>query len=463
MIYRLVRWALRLSLLGFYRRVEIQGVELIPETGPMLVVANHTNAFVDPLIVLTGQRRRVTLTAKSTLARNPLLAPVIKGLGVVLLHRSDDRHRGAAPEQNVEALAACVTILTNGGAVFVFPEGVSHSDPAMRPFKTGAARLVSAFLEASPDRELWIVPVGLHFTKKDRWRSEALALVGVPVQAREWAGRQPASADDGRVDVRTLTEAMRGWVEALTMNFSSEEERSLLSGAERLLAYRAEGPGPLDRPAEWDSRTRVDRVHRLQRGAHELRRRDPERFDLLASRARSLNRQLDTLGVGAEEVSLSMHAGRAALFVVRELEVLLVGAPVAFLGWGVHLPPLSLTRHLVARMSVDEDHTASNAVFLSIPIFGAWWVALGVLGGLLLPAAWATVALLTVWFTAMVHLHYRDRAGGVLRRIRTFVLWFRRPDLRERLEADITGWHEQVRAAEADFPDPPSRHTPETR
>ena len=67
MMYRLIRFVLGLSLRGFFRTVSVQGIDRIPRSGPVLLISNHANAFVDPLLVLMSVQRRITLTAKSTL------------------------------------------------------------------------------------------------------------------------------------------------------------------------------------------------------------------------------------------------------------------------------------------------------------------------------------------------------------------------------------------------------------
>ena len=434
MTYRICRELLRLGLYGFFRRIHVQAKSRIPVDGPVLFVSNHTNAFVDPVLLLTSVRRKVTIAAKSTLVKNPLLWAVIRGLDAILLHRQGDREAGADPRENIPALAEAVRRLRAGGALLVFPEGVSHSDPGMRRFRTGAARMVANYLEDPTAPELMIVPVGLHFTRKDRWRSEAVALVGEPVGARAWIRDQ----DPPRVDVRALTRDMQAWVEALTINFGSEEERDLILRADRLFAYRPKGPPPVDRPEALDAEARVDRVHKLQGGAHLLRMQDPSRFRSLAGRAEELTDEMDRLGVEALEVRLPMNAARVALFVVREVEVLLVGAPLALWGWVTHLAPLAVTRTLVAALSTDEDHTASNAVFLVVS--SAAFMILG--------WGWGSLLVFSLFLSGAIHLRYRDRAGGMARRVRTFLLWWRRPELQERLAAGLDAWHEDVRALE---------------
>ena len=55
--------------------------------------------------------------------------------------------------------------------------GTSHSDPALRPLKTGAARIA---LGAGTSQPVTIVPVGLFYSMKGTFRSEALVFFGEP-------------------------------------------------------------------------------------------------------------------------------------------------------------------------------------------------------------------------------------------------------------------------------------------
>ena len=60
-----------------------QQLEAVKTTdGPLLILANHPNALIDPLVVGTTVDRRVLLTAKATLfdhALNPLWGPTDAG------------------------------------------------------------------------------------------------------------------------------------------------------------------------------------------------------------------------------------------------------------------------------------------------------------------------------------------------------------------------------------------------
>jgi 1-acyl-sn-glycerol-3-phosphate acyltransferase len=63
MLYRLYRLLSWVMLKLFFRRIEVEGRSQVPAAGPLLLVPNHSNALVDPLVLIVTLRRRLTLTA----------------------------------------------------------------------------------------------------------------------------------------------------------------------------------------------------------------------------------------------------------------------------------------------------------------------------------------------------------------------------------------------------------------
>jgi 1-acyl-sn-glycerol-3-phosphate acyltransferase len=104
-IYRLVRGLFRAGLFGYFRRIDVEGLDRVPAEGPVLLVANHVNAFVDALLVVTRLRRPVTLTAKATLRADPLLRPLLGVLRVVTFRRGQDE-ASPDPGRNRDAFDA---------------------------------------------------------------------------------------------------------------------------------------------------------------------------------------------------------------------------------------------------------------------------------------------------------------------------------------------------------------------
>ena len=117
----------------FYRRIEVHGLEHVPPRGPLIVAANHHNALVDAMLLIATIPRRLAPLAKAPLFRHPLVAPFLWLVGAIPVHRRQDAPSGrrnreslAGAAQNAAMFAAATAALRRGGAILIFPEGVSQ-------------------------------------------------------------------------------------------------------------------------------------------------------------------------------------------------------------------------------------------------------------------------------------------------------------------------------------------------
>ena len=101
----------------------------------------------------------------------------------------------------------------------IFPEGKSHSEPAMLPFKQGLARIALGY-----DGPLAIVPVGLYYEQKDQFRSAVSVRFGPPLDPRDHQGSAAA-----------LTQEIRCRIEALMAQFERSRDAPLAEWVGQLL------------------------------------------------------------------------------------------------------------------------------------------------------------------------------------------------------------------------------------
>jgi 1-acyl-sn-glycerol-3-phosphate acyltransferase len=193
MIYGLVRWITGIALHWFYSDIRMVGAEKLPAGGPLLIAVNHQNALVDSLIVGWLVPRRITMTAKATLADNPLIAILFRILHVVPLRRVSDevRKQNGLPidrSRNAQAFTEIFNLLERSGALLIFPEGKSHNEAGLEPLKTGLARVA---LQARDERGitgLRILPLGLVFEDKATPGTAVSAHVGAAIEMDCWRG-----------------------------------------------------------------------------------------------------------------------------------------------------------------------------------------------------------------------------------------------------------------------------------
>jgi 1-acyl-sn-glycerol-3-phosphate acyltransferase len=193
MIYGLLRWITGIALHWFYSDIRMVGSENIPVSGPLLIAVNHQNALVDSLIVGWLVPRRIAMTAKATLADNPLIAILFRILHVVPLRRVSDeaRKKNGLPadrSRNVQAFAEIFKLFERDGALLIFPEGKSHNEAGLEPLKTGLARVALQARDEHQITGLRILPIGLVFEDKGTPGTAVCARVGTAIEMDSWRG-----------------------------------------------------------------------------------------------------------------------------------------------------------------------------------------------------------------------------------------------------------------------------------
>ena len=414
MFYTLLRAYFRAALAVFYRRIEVEGAEHVPATGPLLIVANHPNALVDGLLVLTRLARPVSLAAKSTLADAPLVGLLFRAGNVVPIHRTRDVAAGADPRRNVDSMAEIQRRFAEGGALLLFPEGQSHGDPSMRRFRHGASRLALDYVASGDTGRLRILPVGLSYAAKARFRSRVLLRFGEPLAVSDWLEANPKARP------RNLTNALRERMATLALEYADRDEAILLQRAADVLELRGEAPPTLGRPGP-PLAERVALIERLRAGYRQLREEEPDTVADLASRVVGFRRRLRASGIAPRELHISMHPLRVLRFVLREGALLLVGLPLAAWGYLNHALPYLATRLAARRLAVTPDQVASYAVFGALVLFPlayllqlavAWWR---------LPAVWAALYTVSLPLAGWFALRLGTRIVAGRRRVRAFV------------------------------------------
>ncbi|KUK36744.1 MAG: 1-acyl-sn-glycerol-3-phosphate acyltransferase PlsC [Thermacetogenium phaeum] len=130
MFYRLCRGLFRI-LFTCLCRWEIEGLQNVPEKGPVLIIANHISNW-DPIVVGSALKRQVHFMAKKELFKIPVLSLIIKALGAFPVDR-----------QRVDraAIRRALELLENGKVVCIFPEGTRSKSGELLAPNSGAAYL----------------------------------------------------------------------------------------------------------------------------------------------------------------------------------------------------------------------------------------------------------------------------------------------------------------------------------
>jgi glycerol-3-phosphate O-acyltransferase / dihydroxyacetone phosphate acyltransferase len=404
---RFVTGLLRLAIRLFFRRIEIVGLEHVPPDAPVIFAANHPNGLVDPLFLMCFAPRPVSLLGKAPLFRYPIIGYFVRVLDSIPVYRRQDTTKGS----NRETFGRAREVLRGGGSIAIFPEGTTHSDPRLRELKTGAARIA---LGAGGSNV--IIAAGIYYTSKQTFRSDALVCFGEPVMVNAVEG----SEDDepSAEAVVDLTARIEKQLALVTLQADSHAALELIGRAERI--FSSDAGQPLAEELELRKRF-ID-------GYHELRARDPERLERLASSVRQFASELGVLRLDPEELT-----GRIDAVAVLLLIVLL---PLALAGAIIHFIPYRIVDALSKRFSDGEDEMIATIKFLAaLLIYPVTWMSLAFLVWRDLGVPAGIVALIVLPLSGYAALRVMEELDEIIGSVRAMLYRTRSRGDHERLVA----------------------------
>lgn len=395
----IVRWLAEALVRLYYPHRSVEGAERLPRESPVVFVANHPNGLLDPLLVRVMTGRKARFLAKSTLFGNPAGRLAMDAFGSIPVYRAKESASKDA-SRNEESFSRCRAALAGGEALALFPEGVSHSDPQMRPLKTGAARITLSAVESAP--ALQVVPVGLFYERKVLFRSRVLLVVGEPLPI---APMLPAYRADDRATVEALTDDIRARLDDVVLQ---AESRELLTGVARVATWTAEEEG--------DLAARHRRTRELLAAYGRVYARDPARVEAIASAARGYARTLQHLGVSDPwALEVEMVSARAA---VTTLLKLIVCAPFAVIGAILGYIPYRVAGQVAQRVTREEDVLGTVKMIAGALFLWLAWSAEGIAAGVLWGAAWVVPVFLLGVGSGYASLRFGELASETAEAIR---------------------------------------------
>jgi 1-acyl-sn-glycerol-3-phosphate acyltransferase len=165
----------------FFRRIEVQGQELLPKSGPVLLAPTH-RARWDALIVPYATGRLATGRDVHFM----VTADEVSGLQGWLIRRLG----GFAVNQrrpSISSLRYPIALLRAQQQLVIFPEGNIFREGHVNSLRPGLARLAVQAM-AQIDQAIPIVPIAIAYSHATpRWRDVVRVQIGTPLSTATYA------------------------------------------------------------------------------------------------------------------------------------------------------------------------------------------------------------------------------------------------------------------------------------
>lgn len=403
----------------FYRQFEINGADNIPETGPVLLCANHANALVDAVIIQSVLKRPIHPLARSGLFKNFLLYPVLKGMQAVPVYRRQDQ---GDTSKNTDSFRKSYEMFARGAVLLIFPEGQSHSDPSIRDIKTGAARIALGCKESIGVMPA-IIPVGLNFGQKGKYRGDVLVEIGKPVDLNNVPSSQNQEA------VEQLTNLIYEKLSAVTINVESWETMNLLRRVERFFAMRH------GKYRQRNLSLKFRALKKLSQAYDELVKIEPNRIGWLDRKLQRFEKVCRRFGVKDYHLTIEYKPMLVTRFIFHSIFILTVVLPIALWGTINSIIPFLLTRHTARFISRGTDQYETAKMSFGLFYFSAFWIGQSFVLAEYVSFSWALAYFFSLFPGAIAALIVRHQRERITDNIRVFILFVRRQRLRRYLQA----------------------------
>jgi 1-acyl-sn-glycerol-3-phosphate acyltransferase len=358
MLYPVLKLIYKIGLWVFFRKFEVRNRHLMPGRGPLLVVANHPNTFMDPIVIALLLRQQVYFIAKSTVFNSPLKKWLLHRMNLIPVQRREDM-----PDQainNEETFRASTEALAARKTLLIFPEGNSFNERRLRKVKTGAARMaLGALANTDAAADLKILPVGLNYSDPTRFRSDVFVSVGKPIEV---AAYLESYRQDSVSTVAALTERIRQQLEKLIVVTPTDEEDELVRQIERIYKDRLVTQVPIPAP-------RHEQDFLLTRGivksmAHFISTQ-PERVARFKDKVAVYNALLR--GLGLQHLPSGSNSSPQLWPSIRSTLLLVAGFPLYLYGLVNNYIPYIIPSKVADALTEEEEFLAP--IMLTVGIF----------------------------------------------------------------------------------------------
>jgi 1-acyl-sn-glycerol-3-phosphate acyltransferase len=219
----------------YFRKLRVTGRENIPWKGPLIFAINHQNALLDALLLSVISIRNPHFMTRADVFRSGFLNKFLRGLKMLPIYRIRDGFDSI--KKNEATFEAANTILQNGGAVGIFPEGSHSLTHRIRPLKKGVARIAFMAEEnAGFTLNTKVIPIGIQYESYFYPEGRTLISFGKPIAVSDF---ENIYLEDKNKGIDQLLSRITRDLKALIVNIESTDYDNVLQSYKKQRIFRS--------------------------------------------------------------------------------------------------------------------------------------------------------------------------------------------------------------------------------
>ncbi len=352
LLYRFLQFFVWFTYAIYFRRIAFINRPPLRTRGPMLVLTNHPNTLMDPLMILHALRERCFILANYSLFKKPISRAIFSTLYCLPVQRAKDVEGLAV--KNDDTFRQCDLHLAAKGSIYIAPEGISAPERHIRPFKTGTARIAfSAESHNDFSLDLKILLVGLTYEKPLKFRHGVVAHVAEPILVKNWADLY---AQNPREAVQDLTKTLEEKMKELVVHCRDAAEDRFLKQVDILLQHEK----PLNTEGVfWRSKKTLAALNHLEQTQSKVF------FELKNNIENYFNRLK----------SLKINDLNPEKNYLSSVLIFLLGLPIFLLGVVTNGLPALICDRLSRWLKLDESYETTTRYASGLLLFPIFWAA----------------------------------------------------------------------------------------
>lgn len=416
MIYRVLRKIIKIALFIFFRKIVVTGRENIPDKGPLIIVANHPNTLMDPLLVASLVRQHVGFLGNASIFSNKLLIAIFRYFHVIPVFRKKDVKTGEKPD-NRASFSKCHEYLAGGNTLLIFPEGDSYYELKLREIKTGTARIALSFEELNNfESNLKIVPVALDYSDSIQFRSMISITVSPPLSTREYKESYLKNEYDC---VKQLSEDIRKELAKNVIETSGKEQEMFLINAHRFYTTFHEPDADLYQ----NPRRSLELRKQLSNALHYIQQNASDLYLDTQTSINSFFNELKTTGLTVGFFTDKFLNKNKLLVIIGYLLTFTILMPLYLFGLVANYLPYILPAKIFEALHIDIEYKTSVALvsgLITFPLF--YSIEIVLFRYFISPETWHSLLfLLLLPVTGYITMFYWTEIKRFLRVIRFYL------------------------------------------
>lgn len=364
MIYNFLKIVVKIAVRIFFRKVSIHKTVELPSSGPLLIMGNHPNTFMDPLILAILFKQRVGFLGNASIFVHPVVNAIFAYFRVIPVYRDKDVAPGEKID-NEKTFRDCYKFLEGKNSLMLFPEGTSYHELKLRKIKTGGARIALS-VEQKNDYKLGvkIIPIGLYYSNPSKFRSKIYVNTGELIDVNDF---KDIYEEDEVKGVQALTQKIKESLESLTITTEDKEQEDLFFKIKRI--YKNQ----LIKRLESSKEEEFELTKEIANAIQYFKVSFPNKFETIKAKIDRCNQLLDEFQTSAKRTKPLKSKLKKFSVLISGALYLIAGFPVYLYGLIQNLLPFRFPYWLAKKFTKEPEYYAPIMMSLGIVVFPAYY------------------------------------------------------------------------------------------